>query len=114
MDTIDHIKYRKKQKRLLTWTIVAVTLFIIAWTAGIYRHLFGFNPHWAGDNFVFNLTFLFPVTIFSTLVCYFTCSLTILNWKSLPKKKISTLTVLLSLLLIFYVSYNFLMVLRQH
>lgn len=114
MAAVKHTDYRKKQKRLFILTIVAVIIFIVVWTAGIYRQYFGFDPHWAGDNFVFNVTYLFPATIFSTLVCYFTCGLTITNWKSLPNKKISIMTVLLSLLLIFYVGYSFLMVLRQH
>jgi uncharacterized membrane protein len=114
MTTIKHTDYRKKQKILFIWTIVAVLIFILAWTAGIYRQYLGFDPHWAGDNFVFNLTYLFPATIFSTLVCYFTGGLTVMNWKSLPNKKLSIVTVLLSLFLIFYVSYGFLMVLRQH
>lgn len=114
MDKADHIKYKRKQKRLFIWTIAAVSLFIIAWTAGLYRHFFGFEPHWAGDNFVFNITFLFPATIVSLLICYFTGGLTIINWQRLPIKKISILTILLSLSLISYVSYYFLMQMRQH
>jgi len=113
MSNLDQIKYRKKQKRWFLWTIIAVVLFVIAWSAGIYRHLFGFNPQWAGDNFVFNMSLLFPATIFSSLVCYFTAGLTILHWKSMPSKKISVLTVLLSLSLLLYVGYSFLMVLRK-
>lgn len=113
MGEVDHNKYHKKQKRIFVWTIIAVVLFVMAWSAGIYRHLFGFDPHWAGDNFVFNLSFLFPATIFSSLVCYFTAGLTIVNWKNLPSKKTSVLTVLLSLALLLYVGYSFLMVLRK-
>jgi hypothetical protein len=113
MTAIKHINYRRKQKRLFIWTIVALVIFVVAWTAGIYREYFGFNPHWAGDNLGFNLIYLFPATIFSTLVCYFTAGLTIMYWKSLPNKKISIVTVFLSLVLIFYVAYSFLMMLRQ-
>lgn len=114
MQVVDDKKYYKKQKRLFVWTIIAVVLFLVAWTAGIYRQYFGFDPHWAGDNFVFNLTFLFPAVIISLLVSYFTAGLTIINWRRLPNKKISVITLLLSLSLISYVTYVFIMVMRQH
>jgi hypothetical protein len=114
MDLADNIKYGRKQKRIFTWAIIAVSLFILAWTASIYRHLFGFDPHWAGANFVFNVTFLFPATIISLLISYFTGGLTVVNWRNLPNKKISVITVLLSLSLIVYVFCNVLTVFRQH
>lgn len=114
MNTVDYNKYQRKQKRLFIWTIAAVSFFIIAWTAGVYRHLFGFDPHWAGDNFGFNIFFLFPATIICLLICYFTGGLTLIDWRRLPNKKISVITVLLSLLLIGYVGYYFLMLMRQH
>jgi len=114
MEGVDHIKYQKKQKRFFIWTIAAVSFFIIAWTLGIYRHLFGFDPRWAGDNFVFNIFFLFPVTIVCLLICYFTGGLTIINWCRLPNKMISIFTIFLSLLLIGYVGYYFLILMRQH
>ena len=113
-DNKKYQKYQKKQKRLFIWTIIAVMLFVVAWTAGIYRHFFGFNPHKAGDNFAFNVAFLFPATIMSLLILYFTGGLTITNWRRLPNKKISIFTVLLALSIIAYVIYYVIMVLRQH
>ena len=114
MDAVDSRKYYKKQRRLFIWTIIAVVLFLAAWAAGIYRQFFGFDPHWAGDNFAFNVAFLFPATIISLLILYFTCGLTITNWRQLPNKKVSALTVFLSLSVIVFVTYYFIMVLRQH
>ena len=114
MEVVNHKKYYKKQRRLFVWTVIAFVLFVVAWIAGIYREFFGFNPHWAGDNFAFNVAFLFPATIISVLILYFTGGLTITNWRQLPNKKVSILTVLLSLSVIAYVTYYFIMVLRQH
>lgn len=113
MEVVDDKKYYKKQRRLLVWTIIAVVLFVVAWAAGIYRPFFGFDPHWAGDNFAFNVAFLFPATIMSLVISYFTGGLTITNWRRLPNKKISILTVLLSFSIIVYVVYYFIMTLRQ-
>jgi hypothetical protein len=114
MEVVDDKKYYKKQRRLFIWTIIAVVLFMIAWTADIYRQFFGFDPHWAGDNFAFNVAFLFPATIVSLLILYFTGGLTIINWRQLPNKKMSIFTVLLSFSVIAYVAYNFIIALRIH
>ena len=114
MEIVDNKKYYKKQRRLFIWTIIAVVLFLVAWTAGIYRQFFGFDPHWAGDNFVFNVVFLFPATIISLLILYFTGGLTITNWRRLPNKRISILTILLSFSVIAYVAYYFILLFRQH
>ena len=107
-------KYVKKQRRLFKLTLFALVLFIIAWVAGMYRHIFGFNPHWAGDNFAFNFMFLFPAITISILILYFTGGLTILNWRLLPNKKISTFIILISASFIGFVCYSLVMVLRQH
>ncbi|MEO8415366.1 MAG: hypothetical protein ABI472_17025 [Ginsengibacter sp.] len=114
MEVVDNKKYYKKQRRLFVWTITAVLLFVVAWTAGIYRRFFGFDPYWADDNFAFNVAFLCPATIISLLILYFTGGLTIANWRQLPNKKISILTVFLSFSLIAYVAYYFIMLFRQH
>ena len=108
------VKFLKIQNRLFYWTLIAFAIFVISWIAGIYRHLFGFDPHWAGDNFVFNFTFLFPVTFICLLIMFFTGGLTILNWKSLPNLVKKIVTIILSYGLLFYVAHYILTLLRQH
>ena len=111
MKVAENKKYQsKKQKRLFIWTVVAVVLLVAAWNAGTYSRLFGFEPHWVGNNFVF----LFPMMIVSMVIVCFTGGLTIINWRQLPNKTINILTVILSFYIISSVIYNSIMLLRQH
>jgi hypothetical protein len=110
----DQDKYVKRQNRLFYWTLFAFAVFIISWTASAFRHIFGFDPHWAGDNFAFNIMFLFPATIICLLIMFFTGGLTIGNWKHLPNLTKKIVTVSLSYGVLIFVAYAILMLLRQH
>ena len=112
--TQDQSKFVKRQNKLFYWTLVAFAIFIISWTASAFRHLFGFDPHWAGDNFAFNFMFLFPATVICLVIMFFTGGLTIGYWKTLPNLTKKIVTLFLSYGVLFFVAYTFLMVLRQH
>jgi hypothetical protein len=99
--------YSKKQKWLLVWTAFAIILLVAGWNISILGQLFGFETYWAYDNFVF----LFPVMIVSLVIVCCTCGLTIVNWRRLPNKNISIITVILSLWMISSITYNFTMLL---
>jgi len=110
---ISQDKFKRRQNRLFYWTLFAFSIILISWTASSFRHLLGFDPHWAGDNFAFNIMFLFPATIICLLILFFTGGLTIGYWKTLPSLTKKLITLILSFGVIIFVGYVFLMVLRQ-
>jgi hypothetical protein len=107
-------KFMKRQNRLFYWTLVAFAIFIVSWTASTFRHLLGFDPHWAGDNFAFNIMFLFPTTIVCLLIMFFTGGLTIGYWKTIPNLTKKIVTVTLSYGVLIFMAYKILIVFRQH
>jgi hypothetical protein len=110
----DNAKYRKKQKRLFIWTTIALLIFVLAWIMSTYREVFGFHYHGPGDNFAFNFTYFYPPLFFSLLVCYFTAGHTIFDWRRLQNKKLGILTLSISLVVIFYTCYKFVLILKDH
>lgn len=107
-------KLKKRLNRLFYWAIAGFSLFLFSWIASSFRHLFGFDPHWAGDNFAFNVMFLFPATMVSVVILFFTGGLTLGYWKTLPNLTKKVVTVVLSYGVLLFVGYVFLMVFRQH
>jgi len=110
--TQDQKKFVKRQNRLFYWSLVAFIIFVVSKTASRFRHLLGFDPHWKGDNFEFNIMFLFPVTIVCLLIMFFTGGLTIGYWKTIPNMTKKIVTVTLSYGVIIFVAYTILMVFR--
>jgi hypothetical protein len=110
----DQNEFVKRLNSLFYWTLFAFVIFIVSWTASTFRHLLGFDPHFAGNNFAFNILFLFPATIVCLLIMFFTGGLTIRYWKTIPNLTKKIITVILSYGVLIFVVYTFLMVLRQH
>jgi hypothetical protein len=110
----DQYKHLNKQNRLFYCTLMAFAVFIISWTVSGFRHLFGFDPNWAGENFAFNVTFLFPATIICAITLFFTGGLTIGYWKILPSLTKKILTVTLSYSVLIFITYTIILLLRQH
>jgi hypothetical protein len=107
-------KYKKKQNRLFYWTLVTFFIFLISLIVSEFRQFFGFDPHWAGDNFGFNFLFLFPMTIICVSILFFTGGLTIGYWKTFPSLPKKIVTIILSYGVIIFVSYVFLSALKRH
>ena len=113
-NTSEAAKFSVRQKRIFYFSLFAFLLFILAWTAGIFRAYFGFDPDWIGDNFAFNIAFLFPSIIVSLVISWFCFGLTISHWKQLPNKRQKILTLIMTLSLMLFSVYVWIMVLRQH
>ncbi len=112
-DPLEESAYFKlRGKRLFWFTVFSFLLFVVTYAASIFKQYFGFNMHWAGDNFVFNIGFFIPATLLSVIISYFTLGLTLIYWKKFPNKKQKIWTVILTLPIIslfFYMIFIFFM-----
>ena len=57
-----------KAGKTLKLSIIACVLFIITQTLSETRHLFGYDPNWAGSNFSWNLTFYYPMNLLILII----------------------------------------------
>jgi hypothetical protein len=112
MNKVDHTPNRFENK-LLTWCIIGISIILITWTLSSIKYLFGFDPGWAGDNFIFNIFILYPSNIIALIILYITGGLAITDRKKFQNKRKQFLILILSYGVIIYVGYIFIMFLRQ-
>ena len=99
-------KYKKRQNRLFYWSLFGFILFLLACTASEFRQALGFDPHWAGDNFAFNMMYLFPATILSLIILILTATLNLIFWKTLANKTKKITSLIFSFSVILFVAFE--------
>ncbi len=99
-------KHKKRQNRLFYWSLFGFILFLLACIASEFRQALGFDPHWVGDNFAFNLMYLFPVTILSLIILILTATLTLVYWKTLENKTKKITSLIFSFSVILFVAFE--------
>ncbi len=113
-DTSNSERFRRIEKWIFVLSLCASCLVILVFLASEFRYFFGFNPHWIGDNFAFNLIFVLPTTVICFIVFFYTGWLTLFYWKRLPSLKKKIFSLLVSYSFVLYSIINFVIVLRMH
>lgn len=98
--------YKRRQNRLFYWSLFGFILFLLACTASEFRQLLVFDPHWVGDNFAFNMLYLFPATILSLIILILTATLNLIFWKTLENKTKKITSLVFSFSAILFVAFE--------
>ena len=109
----DTQQFENYQRQLFKWSVVGFSIFIFVFLITLFKHLLGFDAQVASYNFDFNIYFVFPLTLLSIIILFFTGGLTVIYWKRLLNIKRKTATLFFAFSVLFYVVFTLINAMRH-
>lgn len=109
----DTKQFENYQRQLFKWSVVGFSIFVFVFLITLFKHLLGFDAQVASYNFAFNIYFVFPLTLLSIIILFFTGGLTVIYWKRLLNIKRKTATLFFAFSVLFYVVFTLISVMRH-